>query len=138
MTKADLNSRDDDFFICGKVLYSSPLLLETLRQLSYVSDWILSGDLFLYLFLNVDFYEWMLVETVPCCHEWEIMDDCTVPLMNRVEGERLRGFYKYGAQVRVDLFAQMVSDGSLERENWSAGVTDQVVIFNYTCTSVKN
>lgn len=52
--KTDLNSRDDDFFICGKVLYSSALLLETLRQLSYVSDRILSGDLFLYLFLSVD------------------------------------------------------------------------------------
>lgn len=92
--------------------YSSPLLLETIKQLNYVSDRILSGDLFLYLFLNVDLYEWMFVETVSCCHEREIMDDLTVPLMNGgVDGEGLRGL-----EVRIDLFAQMVWDGNLERK----------------------
>ncbi len=45
----------------------------------------------------------MVVETVSCCHEREIMDDRT----DERRGRR-RGFVRFGVQVRIDFFAQMV------------------------------
>ncbi len=109
--------------------YSSPLLLEMLRQLNYVSDRILSGDLFLYLFLNVDLYEWMFVETVSCCHEREIMDDRTIPLMNGGGSmERVWEVWRSGLIGLLRWFEMAIWRG----KHWLAGVRGQVVRFNYT------